>query len=139
MNKIEPLGHGNYYHIYNRGIDGCDLFRETTNYEYFFNLFLKHIEPIADTFAWVLMKNHFHILERIKDLSEVTKPFRTPPDLPGFKNLEGLRYHTISPKSNKMYYFCIENRSNQRHCSLLIVHYSSGPVVQWIERKFPKL
>ncbi|MEI7526732.1 MAG: hypothetical protein WCJ95_20455 [Mariniphaga sp.] len=62
-----------------RGINGCDLFRETTNYEYFFRLYLKHIEPIADTFAWVLMKNHFHFLIRIKDI----------PDLPGLKNLEG--------------------------------------------------
>jgi len=78
MEKNEPLEHGKYYHIYNRGIDGCDLFRETSNYEYFFNLFDIHIRPIADTYAWVLMKNHFHFLLRIKDL-------------PGFGNLEGLR------------------------------------------------
>ncbi len=83
MNRNETLEHGCFYHLYNRGIDGCDLFRETTNYEYFFNLYLKHIEPIADTFAWVLMKNHFHFLLRIKDLSGSS-------DLPGFKNLEGL-------------------------------------------------
>jgi putative transposase len=85
MNHLEPLIHGNYYHLFNRGIDGCDLFRETTNYEYFFDLYLKHIEPIADTYAWVLMKNHFHFLLRIKDVPVI------PPDLPGFENLEGLK------------------------------------------------
>jgi len=80
MEKTEPLEYGQYYHIYNRGIDGCNLFTETTNYEYFLQLFDKHIKPIADTYAWVLMKNHFHFLVRIKDSS----------DFPGFKNLEGL-------------------------------------------------
>ncbi|HNY01972.1 MAG TPA: hypothetical protein PKG48_05265 [Bacteroidales bacterium] len=85
MNRAEPLEYGNVYHLYNRGIDGCDLFREPANYEYFFNLYIKHIEPIADTYAWVLMKNHFHFLIRIKD---------RPPDLPGFGNQEGL----CSPK-----------------------------------------
>jgi REP element-mobilizing transposase RayT len=67
MNRTESLEHGCFYHIYNRGIDGCNLFREITNYGYFFNLYLKHVDPIADTYAWVLMKNHFHFLLRIKD------------------------------------------------------------------------
>ena len=77
MQNTEPLISNNYYHIFNKGINGCDLFRETTNYEYFLNLYYKYIQPIANTYAFVLMKNHFHLLVRIKDL-------------PGFKNLEGL-------------------------------------------------
>jgi len=81
MNHIVPLEHGKFYHLYNRGINGCDIFREPTNYEYFFDLYLKHIEPIADTYAWVLMKNHFHFLVRIKDLPVTS-------DLPGFENQE---------------------------------------------------
>ena len=82
MYHAVPLEPGNFYHLYNRGINGCDLFRETTNYEHFFSLYVTHIEPVADTFAWVLMKNHFHFLIRVKDLQPTT-------DLPGFKNLEG--------------------------------------------------
>ncbi len=78
MQSTERLEFGKYYHIYNRGIDGCDLFREQTNYEYFLNLYDEHIQKIADTYAFVLMKNHFHLLVRIKDL-------------PGFQNLEGLK------------------------------------------------
>ena len=79
MEKTEPLKHGQYYHIFNKGIDGCNLFTETTNYEYFLQLYDKHIQPIAETYAFVLMKNHFHLLVRIKD----------PPDLPGFSDLPG--------------------------------------------------
>ena len=71
MQQIEPLIAGNYYHIYNRGIDSCNLFKEPDNFEYFLNLYDKYISPVADTFAWVLMPNHFHFLIRIKEESEV--------------------------------------------------------------------
>jgi len=53
------------YHIYNRGINSCAIFTEATNYEHFLALYEKHITPVADTFAWVLMGNHFHFAVRI--------------------------------------------------------------------------
>ncbi|MFA5328766.1 MAG: transposase [Prolixibacteraceae bacterium] len=73
-----PLKPGNYYHIYNRGIDSCNIFRENDNYEHFLARYDKYISPVADTFAWVLMKNHFHLLVRILN-----------PE--GFENLQGLK------------------------------------------------
>ncbi len=79
---LEP---DNFYHIYNRGIDGCQIFKETTNYEHFLSLYDKYISPIAETYAWVLMGNHFHLLVRIKS---------NPGNIPnpeGFKNLRGLK------------------------------------------------
>ncbi len=62
-----PLEPGHFYHIYNRGINGCPLFIEKTNYEHFIGLYLKHISLVAKTFAWVLMGNHFHFLVFILD------------------------------------------------------------------------
>ena len=70
MNPI-PLENGHYYHIYNRGNNGIDLFYETENYNHFLRLYEKYIEPIADTFAWCLMKNHFHLLVYIKENHEI--------------------------------------------------------------------
>jgi REP element-mobilizing transposase RayT len=67
MQKAEPLQPGAFYHIYNAGVGECDLFRETKDYEYFLRLYEKYIEPIAETYAWCLMKNHFHLLVRIKE------------------------------------------------------------------------
>lgn len=67
MNNHEPLIHGNYYHIYNRGINGCNLFRDPENYEHFLALYDKHIQPVAETYAWVLMPNHFHFLVKIRE------------------------------------------------------------------------
>jgi hypothetical protein len=68
---IKALERGNYYPIYNRGINSCTLFKEKDNYEHFLKLFKTHIEPIAETFAWCLMKNHFHFLVRIKEIAEI--------------------------------------------------------------------
>lgn len=51
MQAISPLESDRYYHIYNRGINSCDLFIEEDNYTYFLNLYEKYIDPIADTFA----------------------------------------------------------------------------------------
>jgi len=63
----ERLKYGHFYHIYNRGIDSCDLFREPDNYQHFLGLYDKYVSQVAETFAWVLMPNHFHILARIKE------------------------------------------------------------------------
>jgi len=71
MNTIQPLAYDAYYHIYNRGINGENLFCEDANYKYFLQLYFKYTEPIAETYAWCLMKNHFHILVRILPESEI--------------------------------------------------------------------
>jgi len=67
MSTVESIEYGKFYHIYNRGINSCNLFRENSNYEYFLRLYDKHVSKVVDTFAWVLMKNHFHFLIRVKD------------------------------------------------------------------------
>jgi putative transposase len=67
MNPI-PLQYGLYYHIYNRGNNRENIFIEERNYRYFLQLYLKYIEPIAWTYAYCLLRNHFHFLVRIKDL-----------------------------------------------------------------------
>ncbi|MDD3080200.1 MAG: hypothetical protein PHH37_14030 [Paludibacter sp.] len=72
MQKIEKLEYGQFYHIYNHAVGGRDLFRIPDNYEYFLGLYDKYISSVADTYAWVLMKNHFHILVRINDFIDIT-------------------------------------------------------------------
>lgn len=66
MSRPEPLLCGQYYHIYNRGNDGRPLFRERRNYGYFLELYARYVEPVADTYAYCLMSNHFHFLVRIR-------------------------------------------------------------------------
>lgn len=69
----QTIEYGQYYHIYNRGNNRNDLFFEVENYNYFLRLYDKYIDPIAETYAWCLLKNHFHFLVRIKDKEEIAK------------------------------------------------------------------
>ncbi len=66
-----PLEYGKYYHIFNRGNNYDNLFLNKEDYIYFLKLYDIYINSIADTFAWCLMKNHFHILVRIKEEKEI--------------------------------------------------------------------
>jgi REP element-mobilizing transposase RayT len=70
MSKPTPLRYGEYYHIYNRGNNRENIFIEERNYPYFLNLYAKYVEPVADTYAYCLLRNHFHVLVRIKTEEE---------------------------------------------------------------------
>lgn len=87
MQKNEPLTFGSYYHIYNHGVGNRNLFRKPDNYEYFLDLYDKHTSRVVETYAWVLMPNHFHLLVRLKSKEEIVKSL----DLTGFENLSGLK------------------------------------------------
>ena len=68
-----PLINGNYYHIYNRGNNSDTTFYEDKNYYHFLKLYDKYIKPVAETYAWCLLKNHFHLLVYIKEDNEINK------------------------------------------------------------------
>lgn len=70
-NNVFPLEPEKFYHIYNRGINGGQLFFEHQNYYYLLKLIAEKIKPIADIYSYCLLKNHFHILVRIKNEIEV--------------------------------------------------------------------
>ena len=65
------------YHIYNRGNNRENLFIEKRNYFYFLKLYAKHIEPIAHTYAYSLLRNHFHLSLRIKTEEEYIEYMKT--------------------------------------------------------------
>jgi REP element-mobilizing transposase RayT len=99
MQQITPLENGKYYHIYNRGINSDILFKENDNYNYFLKLYETHIDPIAETFAWCLMKNHFHFLIRIKEVNEIKTAIKIQPSQ-SFSNL----FNAYTKAFNKKYH-----------------------------------
>src|SRR4030095_13889015 len=77
---IPSITYGTFYHIYNRGNNQENIFIQERNYAYFLELWWKHVSPVAETWAYCLLRNHFHIVVYIK----------TKEDLTGFGNLSGL-------------------------------------------------
>ncbi len=69
---IPPLTYGNFYHIYNRGNNHENIFLQERNYAYFLELWWKHTSPIAETWAYCLLRNHFHSVVYIKNKEDLT-------------------------------------------------------------------
>lgn len=76
VKKMIPLEPDKYYHIYNRANGNEKIFLNNGNYEFFLQKYKQHIEPVADTFCYCLMPNHFHLLVKIKSSAEI--PFLGP-------------------------------------------------------------
>lgn len=95
-----------YYHIYNHANGDENLFREQKNYEYFLEKYKQHISPIAETIAWCLMPNHFHLLVKIKTEEEIVAAFSStnssstfpPSTFPKFQTLEKLGLEKLDLK-----------------------------------------
>jgi putative transposase len=69
----QPLIEGQYFHIYNRGVNGEDLFKEKRNYYYFLEQYRFYCADVLETLAYCLLKNHFHLLVFVKENVEVVR------------------------------------------------------------------
>jgi REP element-mobilizing transposase RayT len=78
--------YGTFYHIYNRGNNRDNIFLQERNYAYFMKLWWKHISPIAETWAYCLLRNHFHATVFIRKKEDLTTNLAGLEDLPGFNN-----------------------------------------------------
>jgi len=86
-----PIEANKIYHIFNHAVGNENLFRKEDNFVYFLKKYHEHISPIADTFAYCLMPNHFHILLRMKNEDELLKYYNCLNlDPTGFQNPSGV-------------------------------------------------
>ncbi|WP_428223378.1 transposase [Flavobacterium sp.] len=96
--KQEVFECDGYYHIYNRGNNFESIFIEERNYAYFLQLVAKYLLPIAEIYAYCLMKNHFHLVLKIKSEEELSEKVRHKIHLP-FSNL----FNAYTKSINKYY------------------------------------
>jgi REP element-mobilizing transposase RayT len=70
MEKLKPYF---TYHIFNHANGFENVFREPENYRFFLEKYRKYISPVAETYAYCLMPNHFHIVLRIRKREVIEK------------------------------------------------------------------
>ncbi len=63
---MEPLQPDRSYHIFNHANGFENIFRIEANFVYFLEKYRLFISPIAETYAYCLMPNHFHLVVRIR-------------------------------------------------------------------------
>ena len=63
MEKLQP---NSSYHIFNHANGFENIFTEDENYRFFLDKYKEYITPIAETYAYCLLPNHFHLVVRIR-------------------------------------------------------------------------
>lgn len=72
-NTLSVLVPDAFYHIYNRANGDELMFKKTGNYYYFLNRYKSWIEPVAKTYCYCLMPNHFHLLVSIRNEEDILR------------------------------------------------------------------
>lgn len=62
-----------FYHIFSRANGNEKLFHSPENYRFFLEKYWQYIVPVADSFAYCLLPNHFHFLIQIRSAEELAK------------------------------------------------------------------
>ncbi len=71
--RLTPFYQGEYYHLYNRGVNRGAIYFSEKNYRYFLFDIERYLMPIMNIIAYCLMPTHYHLLIGVKDTSEVFK------------------------------------------------------------------
>ena len=58
-NKRIPVEADKFYHLYDHAVGDENLFRNENNYKYFLKKYAEYFNPIAETYAYCLMPNHW--------------------------------------------------------------------------------
>lgn len=86
---------GEYYHVYNRGVNRQKIFFEAANYQFFLRRLRKYLLPNeAVIIAYCLMPNHYHLLVRTQSprFSEAMQAFGT-----SYSKAINKRFHRVGP------------------------------------------
>jgi putative transposase len=102
----EPLKPEKFYHIYNHGIGSDAIFFNDDNYIYFLKKFTEFVSPVANTYAYCLMPNHFHFLVQIKSEKEVFEFLKENEKLPD-ENISLTAFKALSAGVTEINFFSL--------------------------------
>jgi len=122
-----PLLPGCRYHLYNHANGFENLFANEGNYTFFLRKYAQHINPVADTFAYCLMPNHFHFCIRIKSEEQLSESFRlsesSPPAAAALSNKISRCFGNLFSSYTQAF-----NKQQNRHGSLFVSNFKRKEV-----------
>ena len=126
-----PLKPNEMYHIYNHANGNDNLFRNEENYAYFLKRYAYFIHPIAKTYAYCLMPNHFHLLVKIRSEEGIAITFPKIRTLEKLEILEKLEFDKFISKQFANLFSSYTQSYNivfRRKGSLFIKNFQRKPV-----------
>lgn len=142
MEKYDVLETDIFYHIYNRGNNKENIFIEDENYLYFLKLVNIHLSNVVQIYAYCLLKNHFHLVLKIKskkeleekniDINKISQPF---------SNLFNAYTKAINKRYNRegslfRVRFKRERINDENYLKNVIVYLHLNPVKHNFQEKF---
>ena len=135
MEKLQP---NCSYHIFNHANGFENIFIEDENYRFFLEKYQQYILPIAETYAYCLLPNHFHLVVRIRRkevIEEVYRNFKST-NFSKFPNLEKVEVtdnmieYYISKQFANLFscYTQSFNKVNKRRGSLFLKNFRREPI-----------
>lgn len=84
---MESLQPDTSYHIFNHANGFENIFRKEENFYYFLEKYRLYISPIAETYAYCLMPNHFHLVIRIRKRAAIEALIRNKNSISNFSKV----------------------------------------------------
>ena len=79
---METLQPNTSYHIFNHANGFENVFREDENFRFFLEKYQQFIYPVAETYAYCLLPNHFHLVVRVRKREVIDELIRIKKVLP---------------------------------------------------------
>ena len=70
--RLDFLEEGYFYHIYNRGINGCRIFKDDKDQQFFCKKMKEYLSDYLEVYAYCLMPNHYHLVVKVKEFVTLT-------------------------------------------------------------------
>lgn len=141
MEKLQP---NCSYHIFNHANGFENIFTVDDNYRFYLDKYQQYILPIAETYAYCLLPNHFHLVVRIRRrevLEEVFRNFKSTnfSKVPNFGKVENsgkveITDNIIEQFISKQFanlFSCYTqsfNKVNKRRGSLFLKNFRREPI-----------
>lgn len=110
-NVVKNYGEGQYYHVYNRGVDRRNIFQDDQDYRYFMSLMKRYLSPktevdsknrdypnysdLVELCAFCLMPNHFHLVFYLKERQGIEKLMRSV--MTSYSRYFNTKYRRLGP------------------------------------------
>jgi len=110
---MEYLKPDTTYHIFNHANGFENVFNEDENFRYFLERYQLYITPIAETYAYCLMPNHFHLVVRIRKREVIEEIIRNKNSTSNNNFSKVWNFGKVSSSSNSS----IENKEIEKFLS----------------------
>ncbi len=136
--NLETIEQSHYYHIYNRGINGTNIFKTNENKRYFLELFGKYVAPNVEVFGYCLMDNHFHFLIRVE-----SEPEEFTQAMSNFFNAYAKAFNKFSGRTGSLFekHFKRKKIVDERYLRNLLIYIHMNPeeIQDYTNYKFSSL